>query len=199
MKTPFAAHVPAIARSPECPGLLANDTEAVPVLKAEGPGLAFHVRPRPQDAIPRPGRTCPCCKRPAPCGPGSRAPAHPEQTCSLELEGTGVQVPYGQKGLGTVQRSEFSGIPPTLGVTLRLVSVGVPHPAGYARVTRPNQLRQWAEYRIAGDHAHTWHCRAPSEPKVDTGSSFPLVVTGNYIELRASWSQTKNISEGKKL
>lgn len=52
----------------------------------------------------------------------------------------------------------------------------------YARVARPkesDQLRQWTEYRIEGDHAHTWHCRAPSETKGDAGSPFPHVVTRN--------------------
>lgn len=82
----------------------------------------------------------------------------------------------GQKGLGTLQSSEFSGVPPTLRVTLRLAPVGVPLPAGYARVTRfkePDQLRRQAEYRIASDHTHTCHCKAPSEPKGDTGEPFP--------------------------
>lgn len=117
--------------------------------------------------------------RPAQCGPGSRAPTHREQTSSPELEGTGVQVS---------SRSKESGnSPPPPMVTLRRVAtVGVPLLAGCAGVTRSkslDQLRRRAEYRTSGDHAHTLHYKASSEPRGDTVSPFPLVVTRNKIEL----------------
>lgn len=98
MKTPFAAHVPAIARSPECPGLLADDTKAVLVLKAEGPG--FHVRPRPSDAIPRPGEPAPAASAP----PSVGQEAAPQPIGSKLARGNsrerGMQVPSRPKGSG---------------------------------------------------------------------------------------------------
>lgn len=103
MKTPFAAHVPAIARSPERPGLFANNTEAVPVLKAEGPGVAFHVRPRPPDAIPRPGEPAPDASAPPSVGQEAAPQPNGSKLPRGNSREPGCRCPLGQKGLGTVQ------------------------------------------------------------------------------------------------
>lgn len=85
-------------------------------------------------------------------------------------------------------------------VTLRrLATVGVSLLAGFASVTRskrPDQLRRRAEYRTSGDHAHTLHYKASSEPRGDTGSPFPLAVTRNKTELAQGGGPS--VLEGKK-
>lgn len=85
------------------PWAAADDTEAVPVLKAEGPGLAFHVRPRPPDAIPRPGEPAPAASAP----PSVGQEAAPQPIGSKLARGNtrepGCRCPLDQKGLGTVQ------------------------------------------------------------------------------------------------